>query len=314
MNNEIDAVMFSDVVLPEKYGIDAWDCEIDGNDPPKQRSLAALLHAAGIVDRDAQRAAVAFALEEGELPAPIVEYLHISGTFSEYESLIREKLLGYHVRDKLQNIRILYDSLTAFPRVAETAVLMGAKLVGGRSEYPERYSARVSALVSDEDGRPVRSGRNPLQEELGNLKTYSVYQAALRLQYIRGMVDPGQGKEAIARIDRTTAELSEAFHHLEQAARKVRGIEENPTNVRAFRLLREIQKGIAQQAASLIASLEQDETLISEPNRSYLRTHPHMPFPLLSFDERGEATAQAIVVRLVCESFAKAGYPSPLHK
>ncbi len=305
MSNEIDAVMFSDVVLPEIFGVASFEREMGA------ASLASLLRASGIEDRDAQRDAVAFALEHGELPEPIVRFLHDSGMFAKYEPVIREKLLGYYVRDYLKNVKLLYDAWATMPDVADLALSLGARRIDERRSEPVLFSHRVTRLITEADGTAVHTGRNPLREALGFAKTYGVYQPALRLAYIKAHLDPDVHQMHIATINMATTALIKAHADLEKAGGVVKSIEESPTNAAAYRLYLRIQKNIIEPTKLLIEQLESESGPLKPAQREQLKAHRHAPFPILSFDPRQEADAQRQVSNLIRTSYAKAGLPCP---
>lgn len=306
MHNEIDAVMFSDVVLPEIVGVEQFDREMG------QRSLASLLLNAGIIDHDAQRSAVALALEHGELAEPIVRYLHESGTFKEYEAVIREKLLGYYVRDTLKNVRILYDSWADNERAAMRALEMGVRPLDHPSDQPELFSERLSRLITEADGRAVHTGTNPLQQALGYIRTYSIYKPAMRLEGLASKLDPVEHSEIIERIERIGGALTAAFNDLKRASQAIQGIEEAPSSVHAFRLHRAVSSGLVQETKTLLDELESDTGPLDAELRRYLKENQHGPFPILSFDPRNEEQAQVQVSALIQKAFEFGGYPSPL--
>lgn len=94
--NEIDGVMFSDVILVELYGVDDFERELGYG------SLAGLLQAAGITDLDERRAVVARAHEEGVLDPRLVRCRREPAERAYYDDVVREKLLGIYARDTLR--------------------------------------------------------------------------------------------------------------------------------------------------------------------------------------------------------------------
>jgi hypothetical protein len=302
--NEVDGVMFSDVVLVDLYGVEAFEREIGYG------SLAGLLQSAGITELDDQRAVVARAHEQGELDPRLVRFLSEPGKLAYYNDVVREKLLGVYARDTLENIPVLHQAWTSMPNVAALAIKMGASSFDQWPQGADRFSARLDALVSGNDTE-ARSGRNPLREALGQLRTYGVYQQALKLEYIRGLLDGRGGAAEVEEIESLTAELVDAYEKLRGAAHSIESIEESEQSIEAFRLLRSVSRGVVERSRALLGALLSEHGPLSVVERERLSRWTHAPFPILAFDPRAAARTQARVDDCLQNSFAAAGLSFP---
>lgn len=302
--NEVDGVMFSDVVLVNLYGVEAFEREIGYG------SLAGFLQSAGITELDDQRAVVARAHEQGELDPRLVRFLSESGKLPYYNDVVREKLLGIYARDTLENIPILHQAWASMPNVAALAIKMGAATMDQWPQGAEHFSDRLDALVTGQDTE-ARSGRNPLREALGQLRTYGVYQQALKLEYLRGLLEERGAGQEVSEIGSLTAELVDAYEKLRVSAQSVESIEESAQNIAAFRQLRSVSNGVVERSRSMLGALLSDNGPLSVEERERLSRWTHAPFPILAFDPRAEERTQARVDECLQKSFAAVGLTFP---
>lgn len=296
LENEVDAVMFSEVVLPTLMGIDQFEVEL------QDVSLAGLFRAAGVSDLEKQREAVRLAIRFGELSTELASFLK-QGSFGRYEGLIREKLLGYYVRDTLGNVKKLYDSWLDMPAVGELANKFRTATASGDAmvfdplrSVPARFSDRVWRLILDANGRVAASGRNPLLERSGAVLNYGLYKNALKLQYIQTAL--GEGEAALRTVlgDLIDESLS-SYKELKYArVLDVTGIECSAGNAAVLRMLRQIEQGVVQRSEQLISAIA-DGRLgdLDAEHRQTLSSNSHAPFPILPFDPRQDRQAQELV-------------------
>jgi len=286
MKNEIDAVMFSEVILPELYGIDQFE------DESGDRTIAGLFREAGISDPLEQRAAIEAALLDGEIVEKVVSVLKEKpGLVERFDSVIREKYLGYYVRDTLKNCRTQYDFWTKNTEVARAAIDFGSPAFTESGDAELSFSQRAERLVYGADGRFQSTGFNSLSSYLSRLKTQDIYLLSLRLAYISQNLSV---KEPLReKVSEMLKNLKSAFSRLSECLEAVSGIEASEKNIRIFEEGRGIKNGIINEAKELMHDLLARDGILPPDVRRELLRRPHSPLPILPFDERGDEVVQS---------------------
>lgn len=286
LRREARAVVSSDDELPAIYGVKDFERETSAP------SLSSLLDAAGLTRPEQRHDAVYQAIANGTLAPELIALLKIPSMLSRYEPVIRGVLLGYHLRDAKRNVEILYRAWRAMPRVAEIARRMGAPIFDAQGNAPH-----IKDAISPTD----HTGRNPLQEALGDTRIHGLYQPALRLAWLREQLDPVKRRAECQAVDALLEQLVADWERLTAATLLVSGAENSEQNTAAFRLLCEVRSHSVVMAQRLIQVLEDSDLYFSAEFKESIKDRAHAPFPLLDFAPSLDEEIQAGVSKLLAD-------------
>lgn len=293
--NEVDALTFSEVVIPTLYGVKRFEEEIG------TPCVAGLLEGAGIYDFDEQREAVRLMATEGVIPDEVVSFLARGGNFARYERLLHERLVGFYVRDVLNNVPAMYQAWTALPEVAEVAIRMGARAYNDPHVEAETFRERLTAATDR------TSSVNQLQAAISSTRTQDIYRVALDIAYVVHLAsehaDPVARERVVAEAREQIAALIEAHDTLSDLLPEIRDTERSERNLSAFSRLRAIQADVCKPAAAFLQSCIEDPAVVGAANVPELAGRKYMAFPLIPFGVPDELKNK--VPELIAQSFAR---------
>lgn len=175
------------------------------------------------------------------------------------------------------------------PRVAALAAKMTATTLDEDEPPRSTFSARLAKLLGGPD-TTARCGWNPLREAIDDRRTHGVFQSALKLEFIRGLLAPRGAAAEVAAIE---------------------SIEESPATSDAFRLMRAVSSGGVVRSRARIDTLLSPARPLSAEERARLTGWTHAPFPIPPFDPRAEARTQAQIELCLARSCEAAGVVPP---
>lgn len=299
--NEVDALTFSEVVIPIIYGIDEYEKAIG------TPCVAGLLRGAGIRGFDEQRAAVREMAAEGRLPEKVAAYLSSGDNFARYERLLHERLIGFYVRDVVNNVPQMYRAWSALPEVAEVAIRLGARAYNDGRKEPETFSERLHEVT--QGSRAI----NQLQAAISSTCTQEIYCVALDIAYLAHLATTHAQRAVrdtmLTQARAQIAELISAHDTLSEILPTIRDTEHSERNLNAFEKLRDIKNGVCRRAAEFLKVTAQDADTVGAMNVQELAGRKYMAFPLIPFGVPEELKGE--VPRLIAESFQRLGLPVP---
>lgn len=288
LSNEADAVAFSDVWFVVKYGVEEFEAD------DRRGSLAGLLLKAGIVsEKDGSvvglneaRACIHRAITTGELDPRIVKLLREDASARErYLETIREKLIGYFVRDAQVNCEVLVKAWDRMPHVAALA----QKLRPEPEAQPATFEQRLSALIAGTEVAATSAGFNVVKAELAEFMTTELYRPALRLRYLYDYVRSAGGKVSpYVDIEDLTSRAIAAQNQLRAALVSVTDIDLSSRNVEALRLVARHRDGIGLDLLMAARRILSESIPIEEAQD--LEKREFLPFPTLPFNPLADPT------------------------
>jgi hypothetical protein len=288
LSNEADAVAFSDVWFVTKYGVEQFESD------DKRGSLAGLFLKAGIlVEKDGNisgfdnaRACIHKAITTGELDPLIVKLLREDASARErYLEAIREKLIGYFVRDAEVNCEVLVKAWDRMPHVATLA----QKLRPEPEAQPATFEQRLSALVAGTEVATTSAGFNVVKAELAEFITAELYRPALRLRYLYDYALSADRKVSpYVDIEDLTSRAINAQNQLRAALASVTDIDVSSRNVDALRLVAKHRDGIGLDLLMAARRILSESIPIEEAQD--LEKREFLPFPTLPFNPLADAT------------------------
>jgi hypothetical protein len=287
LSNEADAVAFSDVWFVTKYGVEEFETD------DERGSLAGLFLKAGIlVEKDGNitgfddaRGCIHKAITTGELDPLVSKLLREDASARErYLEAIREKLIGYFVRDAEVNCEVLVKAWDRMPHVAALA----QKLRPEPEAQPVTFEQRLSALIAGTEVAATSAGFNVVKAELAEFMSAELYRPALRLRYLHDYVLSAGGKVSpYLNIEDLTSRAIDAQKQLRAALASVTDIDVSSRNVDALRLVAKHRDGIGLDLIVAARRILSESIPIDEAQD--LERREFLPFPTLPFNPLADA-------------------------
>ncbi|MBN8548522.1 MAG: hypothetical protein J0M12_04325 [Deltaproteobacteria bacterium] len=300
--NEVDALMFSEVIIPQRVGVQKFESKTGA------KTVASLLIESGLRTLEEQHAAVHLMAAEGKIPPAVARFLAQDSNFATYETLLRERLIGFYVRDVLHNIPLLYKAWSEMPEVAELAIQMGAPAYNDPRVIPGTFRERLEEAL-----RGPRS-MNQLQDEIEDTRKNDLYLTILNIASLGRLIDvhaaPAYRDELRGEMREQIGKLFAAQKTLKDLLPTIRDVERSERNLRACQTLLEIRARVCREGAAFFERLVRDEQAIGLENVTELAGRKYVAFPLIPFGvpEGGQETVSS----LISKGFTELGLRDPL--
>ncbi|MBK6690023.1 MAG: hypothetical protein IPG45_36490 [Deltaproteobacteria bacterium] len=277
---ECNAVWYSDVVLPRRYGHQATEETFGGI------SVGRAFELVGCDEQQARQA-----IESIELLGVIPERILRHPEFEGLRGIFVDRLLKYHVMDALQT-RVLYRTWQENPELAKVAARFGEHHAD-LTAYQRQFTENLERILN------YAEGANPLKAQLTKVMSFDLRTTALRLAYVKQLVSAHQGdghQGVLDQLDRAIDGLHRAWQTLRPLAAGVRDAEPSPENLRALEVLRSIQAGPLAQAEALYGDVAKSAVWLAPEQRQKLegRLLPHFESLTLDPQQVREGLAKAL--------------------
>jgi hypothetical protein len=235
---ESDALWFSEVFIPTIYGFEQYRQDTN------KTSFGEVLVAAGITEIATQRQIIKNMVMRGQLDGRIAT----SPRYHEIQWCVREKLLGYYIRDYTHNCAILYQDKieNAEQTVALSLIaLQEAPTLEAVLAYPHAVNNLKEYTAS-------------LRADPDVLKTIS--QLAYLVQRYKDADNPTD-EDILKEAWTHCTMLSKAFRELETISKKITSAEVNEENLALYKKIKKYtEKGnVFEQATQFCATYYQGE-------------------------------------------------------
>jgi hypothetical protein len=241
---ECEAVWFSDVVIPNRYGRDALEKLFGG------KSVAGAFAALGIPEDEAR-----YIIRDIERDGVLPERLLRHPRYAEYRDVFEDRLLRFHIMDTLQ-LEKLYDFWRHNPRVAREAVRFFERTHSDPTAYFEAVERSLIEL------RHLPEGNNPFQATVAKAINTDVRTTALQLAFYAQQVETTGRPRAADAISAITAQLEalkSAEVQLVQIRDQIQSVDPTAANLRLFRRYRSIMTQSVGPSVAFARAMAHDE-------------------------------------------------------
>ncbi len=273
--NECEAVYFSDVLMPEHFGVNRAEKLFGGN------SVAGAMNALEITQEEARNAIISIE-REGIIPKKIINHKN----FEKYRDVFIGRLLRFHVLDREKTKRD-YEEWMKHPEVGKTA-LQFCNAYNNVEEYESTFSKTLDQLLS------YSEGTNPLKAEISRTINMDIRITALNLAYMKEYLLENVKLENTKlecekienkiskneKVENTESEniklekeiqtldihlelLKRSYDCLLDTKKRIEDIDCSTENIAAYQLLQNLQEGIIKDSGIFLNSLTQKDFLTS---------------------------------------------------
>ncbi len=267
--NECEAVYFSDVIMPELFGIDRAEKIFGGN------SVAGAMLSLGIHTEEAREAIVKIE-REGIIPKKIINHQN----FEKYRDVFIGRLLRFHVLDR-EKTKKDYEEWIKHPEVGKVA-LQFCNAYNNLQEYESTFSKTLDHLLH------YSEGTNPLKAEIARTINVDIRITALNLAYVKEYLLENERKEdslhnqknqetqitlrikKINEIDEHINLLKEAYLNLLEIKKNIQDIDSSTENISAYEKIITLKKEKIADTKNLLNEIREGNSL-SKSQKEYIQ-------------------------------------------
>jgi 8-oxo-dGTP pyrophosphatase MutT (NUDIX family) len=244
--NECHAVWYSDVIMPEEFGIAEAESIFSGD------SVASAFLALDMDEEQAREAIRTIELR-GEIPKEMLDHPN----FERYRDVFIDRLLKYHVLDH-ENTKGVYEYWEQHPFVLKTAARF-CNAFTDLAQYEHHY------LSTLDDIRAYTEGLNPLRAHLSRTANVRIRLSAMRLAVLHEHltsrnIEGGQPEQIVQHLD----ELAHAYEEINAMRQKVEDVDPSPEHLEMLERLEEWERGLFSEGDRLAESIIADRTIFTE--------------------------------------------------
>jgi hypothetical protein len=181
------------------------------------------------------------------VPATVIEALMEAGLYDRFRPVIRETLLGYHVRDVRGNIPQLYQQWLKMPDVASDALKFGARpFVPGSPPSLQTFLARIMER---------EEGTNTLQGIVSRFNNHEVDECGMKMSLIRFYLQNSNRQDSLPirhELREATQQLAEIYQEIRRELPKIESSDATPQNIALLNRVEEIRSFLASPMSELI--------------------------------------------------------------
>jgi hypothetical protein len=219
LERECDALWFSEVHIPSIYGYENF------RDSFNKTSLGEVFTACGLTSIEQQRQAITSMVVDGIIPKQLIDHPR----YFEIQWCIREKLIGYFVRDKLTNCQLLYNAKLETPNATEVL-----------SKFYPKNPATLEEVLE------YNHAVNNLKEYIVTLQSEKSSRSISKLAWLIEELSASKEESDKALLEKAwqvVNQLSEAHHQLQDLSRQITTSEVSAENIEIYRQIKQIEEG-----------------------------------------------------------------------
>lgn len=239
--NECEAVWYSDVLIPEEFGVDKAEQIFNGD------SVARAFGELGISTDDARNV-----IREIELEGKIRDDVKNHPLFGRFKGVFINRLLRYHIMDTESN-KVMYEY---WKQNLDLAQVMEdfCDVFSSVEEYEQYYKDTIIRIMN------YTEGVNPLRAYLSHMLNVRIRLLALKFAYARHeLKDHALKNEITDHLEN----MKEVYKEIKESKKQLMSIDPTKKNKQIIRRVRELEETVVIASEKYLESLIKNETLPS---------------------------------------------------